>query len=78
MSNLSEFTRNRAEFSKDELVKYDGRWVAFSPDGREIVASHEKLEEIDELVRRAGFDPEEVFLEKIEVEDSAVGGAQLH
>jgi hypothetical protein len=48
------------------------------PDDREIVASVGRLEEIDELVCKAGFDPEEVCLEQIEFEDSAVGGAQLH
>jgi hypothetical protein len=42
------------------------------------VASCENLEEIDDVVRRAGFDPEAVYLEKIELDDSAVGGAQLH
>jgi hypothetical protein len=78
MSHVSDFTRNRAEFSKDELLKHWGKWVAFSPDGREIVASCENLEEIDDVVRRAGFDPEAVYLEKIELDDSAVGGAQLH
>ena len=78
MSHVSEFTQNRAEFSKDELLKHNGKWVAFSPDGREIVASCEKLEEIDDLVRQAGFDAETVYLERIELDDSAVGGAQLH
>ena len=75
---MSHFTRNRAEFSKEELLKHHSNWIAFSPDGREIVASCEKLEEIDDQVRQASFDPEAVYLERIELDDSAVGGAQLH
>ncbi len=33
------FLANRANFPMEELAKYMGKWVAFSPDGSRILAS---------------------------------------
>ncbi len=29
----AQFNKNRESFPLDELAKYEGKWVAFSPDG---------------------------------------------
>jgi hypothetical protein len=73
-----EYRENRARFSEAELAKYRGQWVAFSLDGRNIVASSADLEKMDELVTAAGEDPERVALERIDGDDCFLGGAELH
>jgi hypothetical protein len=61
----------------EELLKHRGRWVAFSPDGRRIVASSANLAELDALVQAAGEDPEKVLFEQIPDGDFIQSGAEL-
>lgn len=70
--------RSRSEYSADDLRPYKGKWVAISEDGKRIVAAAESLAELDRLVVVAGEDPQAVGLERIELEESAVGGAEIH
>lgn len=60
-----------------ELLKYDGQWVAFSMDGRRLIASSEDLATLDGLVVAAGADPEQVAFERIELDNVYLGGAEL-
>lgn len=77
--NTKQFARNREQFPDDELRKYAGKWVAFSGDGKRIVASADDLEELDRAVVAAGEDPQEVGLERVVSEDTAslIGGVEL-
>ena len=75
--NIQEFQKNRSAFPHAELLKHRGKWVAFSSDGRRIVASHEDLGVLDTLVVAAGEDPEQVALENIELNDTYLGAAEL-
>ena len=63
--------------SAEELRQYEGKWVAFSADGTRIIAAATTLADLDQLVVAAGEDPEMVGLERIELEDSSTGGADL-
>ena len=63
--------------SAEELRQYDGKWVAFSADGTRIIAAAQNLAELDKLVIAAGEDPESVGFERIELDDSSLGGAEL-
>ncbi len=65
---------NRAAFPPEELLKYEGKWVAFSPDGSTIVAAHEDVESLVKLVEAAGFDPQTVWFEGVPDEDPFFGG----
>ncbi len=69
--NVKEFQENRARFSWDELRKYDGQWVAFSRDGRVVVASHADLMTLYELIIDAGEDPQNTALERIEFDNDS-------
>jgi hypothetical protein len=75
--NPQVYRENRARFPLAELVKYDGQWVAFSLDGHRLIASSEDLATLDNLVVAAGVDPEQVAFERIELDDSYLGGAEL-
>ena len=52
--DLSHFEENRSRFPLDELAKYGGKHVAFSPDGSRIVASGDTEEELDAALEAAG------------------------
>jgi hypothetical protein len=71
------FTKNRAAFPVDELAQYIGKWVAFSPDGTKIVAAHEDLEALAQLLEQTGIDPQTVVFEGLPEEDTIYGGGLL-
>jgi hypothetical protein len=75
--NPQGYRENRACFTLAELEKYRGQWVAFSSDGRRIIASHEDLASLDNLVAAAGEDPEKVGFERIELDGICLGGVEL-
>jgi hypothetical protein len=51
--------------------------VAFSLDGARIIASSDDLGALDKLIIDAGENPEQVALERIDLEDVCLGGAEL-
>jgi hypothetical protein len=73
----AQFNKNRACFPLDELAKYEGKWVAFSPDGTQIIAADSDLALLDQKVRSAGYNPAEVALESVPAEEDGevfIGG----
>jgi hypothetical protein len=58
--DLSHYEENRSKFPQEELAKYWGKHVAFSPDGTRIVASADTWEELDEVLEAAGIDVSQV------------------
>ena len=75
--DLQEYRTNRERFSPAELAKYHGQWVAFSLDGRRIIASNEDLASLDEFIVASGQNPEQVALEHIELDDYYLGAGEL-
>jgi hypothetical protein len=75
----STLMEESAEISDDEclLSKHRGCWVAFSPDGRRLIASGISLATLDAQVRAAGENPEEVLLERVPDGDCIVAGSEL-
>jgi hypothetical protein len=51
------FNRNRDSFPEAELQKYWGRHVAWSLDGRRILADGATFEELDQRLKDRGIDP---------------------
>ena len=75
--DVRAYQENRARFPLRELAKYQGQWVAFSLDGARIIASSEDLITLDRLIIELGEDPEQVALERIDLDDVCLGGAEL-
>jgi hypothetical protein len=75
--DIREFQKNRACFPQAELLKHEGKWVAFSADGHRIVASHDDIGVLIDLVIEAGEDPGQVGLERVEAADFYLGAAEL-
>ena len=53
--DLSHYEENRRKFPQEELAKYWGKHVAFSPDGTRIVASGDSIAEVDDKLDAAGI-----------------------
>jgi hypothetical protein len=53
--DLSYYEENRSKFPLDELAKYWGKHVAFSPDGTRIVASGDSFDEVIARLEAAGI-----------------------
>ena len=58
--DLSHYEENRAQFPLEELAKYAGLFIAFSPDGKRILASGRTDEEMEQNLIIAGIDPSQV------------------
>jgi hypothetical protein len=73
------YRQNRDDFPVDELARYDGKWVAFSADARRVVASGETIVELCDRVRANNVDPQDVVIERVEMnpEEVNLGGAEL-
>jgi len=56
---------SRSQFPRDELAKYCGQWVAFSSDGRRVVAGNENLERLGERLAANGEDLQQVVFEYV-------------
>lgn len=59
------YVKNRSSHTLDELARYGDQWVAWSGDGKRIVAHHRDPVELAAMVTAAGIDSEEVHLEWI-------------
>ena len=75
--NVQVFQANRNRFSVNELLPYNGQWVAFSSDGSRIVASAAELARLNDLIAAAGEDPESVGLERIQLGEIGLGSGEL-
>jgi hypothetical protein len=75
--DMQKYLRNRHQFSLDELDKYAGKYVAWSPDGLQIIASADNLPALCEAVDSSGFDPADVVMEPVPCSDELVLGAGL-
>lgn len=71
-----EYRDNRARFPHAELAKYQGSWVAFSSDGRRIVARGETVEQLEQQIAAEGGDGQDVVLEWLPgADEDSVPGA---
>jgi hypothetical protein len=69
------FLENRAAFPVEELAKYSGQWVAWSPDGTRVAASASNPEMLDGILRACGEDPARCIVEGIPGDDLLFGEA---
>jgi hypothetical protein len=73
--DMREFIKNRSQVSPGELEKYTGKYVAWSPDGKQIIAADHDPMKVVAAVQSAGYDPAECVLSSIpESEEVVLGG----
>jgi hypothetical protein len=63
--NVQEFLENRNAFSQGDLLPHLGRWVAFSEDGRAILAAADTLDRLETELAENRIDPQSVHFEYI-------------
>jgi hypothetical protein len=74
-----QYRTNRASFPATTLGKYQGSWVAFSADGRRILASAESVDRLEDELAGMGKEAQGVVLEWLagSEDDSVLGGGEL-
>jgi hypothetical protein len=65
--DLNEFRHNQSQFPREELEKYNGQYVAWSPDGKSILAADPDPLRLDELLSEAGYDSADVLVSLVAV-----------
>ena len=75
LANRRRFLVNRAAVPVEELAKYTGLWVAWSPDGTRIAASASDPEQLDSILRASGEDPTWCVVEGIPGGEALFGEA---
>ncbi len=74
---LEQFVKNRNAFPADELGRYTGQHVAWSPEGTRILTSDPDLLKVLAAVWALGYNPAETPIEDIPPEDIFPGGGLL-
>jgi hypothetical protein len=67
MIDINEFRRNQSRYPRAELEKYNGQYVAWSPDGTFILAGDPDPLRLDALLRATGHDPGEILVTRVAI-----------
>jgi hypothetical protein len=67
MIDINAFRRNQSSYPREELAKYNGCYVAWSPDGTHILAAHADASELDATLSKLGHDPAEILVSLVAV-----------
>src|SRR5204862_389661 len=73
-ADLSLFEDNRSKYPPGQLVRYAGLFVAWSLDGRQIVASGEDRAALKQGLQAAGIAADQVVFDYIDPPDLAMLG----
>jgi len=65
------------DVSLPDVEAQAGCWLAYSADGRRLLASKPTLKELEIQLRALGENPEEVILDHIPQGDAILSGAEL-
>jgi glucose/arabinose dehydrogenase len=72
--DMQTFIQNRQRFPLEELQKYAGKYIAWSPDGTQVVASGDEEALVEKAVKEAGYDPSEVVFSYVSSPDEVLLG----
>ena len=71
------FQKNRQQFPPEELAKYAGSYVAWSPDGASILAANEDELQLAKAIRATGYNTAEILIAFVPAEDEVLLGGGL-
>jgi hypothetical protein len=64
---LRFFNENQNKIPLEYLIPYDGKHVAWSADGTQILVSGDSLEEVEQQLTGAGIEPSQVVLGFVDI-----------
>jgi hypothetical protein len=76
-ADVQLFQKNRQQFPPEELAKYAGKYVAWSPDGTHILACDEDELRLANAIRAAGHNSAEVLIAFVPADDEILLGGGL-
>lgn len=76
--SIAAYREQRERIPAAELAKHNGKWAAFSRDGRRVVASAKDLLHLEKKLRAAGHDPHVVVYEFVGDEEFMTGISETH
>jgi hypothetical protein len=77
--DMRQFQDNRQQFPPEELAKYAGTYVAWSPDGKHILASDDNELHLANAIRARGFNSADVLISFVAADDEVIlgGGVEI-
>lgn len=72
--DMHEFETNRRQFPPEELAKYAGKYIAWSPNGKSIVASNDDPLQLDPAIQSAGYDPADCVISCVPLPNEVIIG----
>ena len=75
--DMREFVTNRSKVPPAELESYAGKYVAWSPDGKRIIAADDDPLKVVAAVKSAGYDSAECVISSIPAPEEVILGGGL-
>lgn len=75
--DMQEFLRNRQEFPSEELAKYRGKYIAWSPDGKKVIASDKDPMNVIAAIKGYGYNEADCVLSSVPEHDAFIGSGRL-
>src|SRR5438309_1958126 len=75
--DMQLFMKNRAQFPPEELAKYTGKYVAWSPDGASVLASDEDEVRLTKAIESSSYDSAEILIAYVPDPDEVLLGGGL-
>jgi len=72
--DVRSFSENRSQFPAEDLARYAGHYVAWSPDGRLILAHGADPDLVEKQLVAAGIDPAAVVVAYVDLPDEVFLG----
>lgn len=73
-ADVRSYSENRSQASAEDLAGYAGQYVAWSPDGRQILANGSDPDLVEKQLVAAGLDPAAVVLGYVDPPDEVFLG----
>ena len=72
--DVRSYSKNRSQVPAEDLVRYAGQYVAWSPDGREVLAYGADPDLVEKQLVAAGLDPAVVVVGYVDPPDEVFLG----
>jgi hypothetical protein len=75
--NLQTFQKNRQQFPPEQLAKFAGKYVAWSTDGKSILAADPDELKVACTIQAAGYNSAEILIAFVPAGDEVLLGGGL-